>query len=144
MGVPQQPSLPRPHAAVQSGRDDPQPAAQAEAASPMESLESEHIFRDVFRASPVGIGLSDEDGHFVASNDALCALFGRPESELLARSTTEFTHPDDLATNRNAETMLTSAPDGVVRLEKRYIRPNGEVRWAWLTVTMAPGPGGEP
>ncbi len=101
-------------------------------------------FRALFAGSPVGIGLSDEHGHFLAANRALCVLFGREERELLGRSSAEFTHPEDLATNRDAEKLLRAAEDGVVRLEKRYVRPDGEIRWAWLTVTMTDGPQGQP
>ncbi|CAN5490524.1 hypothetical protein BH10ACT8_BH10ACT8_22810 [soil metagenome] len=103
-------------------------------------IESERRFRTAFDASPVGIALSDERGLFVAANRALCGLLGRTESELLGHSSAEFTHPDDLESQARAEQLLSAADDGVVRLEKRYLRPNGELRWAWLTVTMTAGP----
>jgi PAS domain-containing protein len=43
--------------------------------------ESDPYYRSLFDASPVGIGLSDEHGHFVAANAALCALLGRSEAD---------------------------------------------------------------
>ncbi|QYJ03938.1 diguanylate cyclase [Nocardioides panacisoli] len=101
---------------------------------------SEHRFRSVFEDSPVGIGLSDEHGHFVEVNDALCALLGRPAGDLLGRSAANFTHPEDLAIQAGAGAMIEAATDGVARLEKRYIRPDGEVRWVWLTLRHVPGP----
>lgn len=110
------------------------------------STEGDARHRAVFTGSPVGIGLSDEHGHLIAANPALCALFGRSEADLLGGSTVRFTHPDDLHTNRSAQAMLQAAAeedDGVVRLEKRYLRPDGEVRWAWLTVSMTTGPSGQ-
>jgi diguanylate cyclase len=103
-------------------------------------IESERRFRSAFNASPVGIGLSDETGRFIAVNPALCVLFARPENEVLGRSAAEFTHPDDLETHRQATELIESAPDGIVRIEKRYRRPDGEIRWAWLTVTHVEGP----
>ena len=105
--------------------------------------ESERSWRTLFGASPVGIGLSNEQGRFIAANPALCALYGRPERDVLGHSAAEFTHPDDLASHRNATELISSADDGIYRLEKRYIRPDGEIRWAWLTITHTPGPAGQ-
>lgn len=105
--------------------------------------ESERSWRTLFGASPVGIGLSDEHGRFAAANAALCALLGRSEQEVLGHSSAEFTHPDDLGTHARARQLIEAAEDGVVRLEKRYVRPDGDVRWAWLTVTHVPGPTGQ-
>jgi len=105
--------------------------------------ESERSWRTLFGASPVGIGLSDEHGHFVAANAALCALLGRTQEQVLGRSSAEFTHPDDLESHRNATALIEGAEDGILRIEKRYVRPDGDIRWAWLTVTHTPGPAGE-
>lgn len=55
--------------------------------------ESERRFRTVFAASPVGVGLSDETGRFVAVNPALCALLGRSQAELLQLPATLLTDP---------------------------------------------------
>ncbi len=109
--------------------------------------EADAPFQLMFTASPVAIGLPDENAKMIAVNPAMCALLGRPEAELLGSSTVPFTHPDDLHSNRSAQALLEAAAangDGVVRLDKRYVRPDGEVRWAWLTVTMTAGPRGEP
>lgn len=105
---------------------------------------SERRFRSVFRDSPVGIGLSDEHGHFVAANAALCQLLGREEKELLGRTSVGFTHPDDVSSHSVAQALMAASPDGVARVEKRYLRPSGEVRWAWLTVNHVDGPLGQP
>ncbi len=106
--------------------------------------ESERRFREIFTASPVGIGLADEQGHFVEVNQAWCDLLGRDRSELLGRSSREFTHPDDLNQHASMSSRMDAAGDGgVVRLEKRYIRPDGSIRWAWLSMTGVHGPVGE-
>jgi diguanylate cyclase len=105
--------------------------------------ESDPYYRSLFDASPVGIGLSDEHGHFVAANDALCALLGRSEADLIGRSSAVFTHPEDLRDHRNASMLIDAAEDGVLRLEKRYLRPGGEQCWALLTLTHTAGPHGQ-
>ena len=100
-------------------------------------------FRSVFDDGPVGIALADDRGRFVEANAALCELFGRPVSELLGRSSAEFTHPDDPSLSTDVGRLIASAPEGVARLEKRYVRPDGSVRWAWVTLTHVGGPKGE-
>jgi diguanylate cyclase (GGDEF)-like protein/PAS domain S-box-containing protein len=104
---------------------------------------SEQRYRNIFAASPVGIGLSDEHGRFVAANTALCRLLGRSEEELLGHSSAEFTHPDDLGSHRRAGEIIDAAEHGIALIEKRYLRPDGQQRWAWLTVTHTPGPAGQ-
>lgn len=104
---------------------------------------SEERYRGVFAASPVGIGLADEHGHFVEVNHALAAILGRLPEELLGRSSRAFTHPDDLALHGQTEQLLGESVDGVLRLQKRYLRPDGEVVCAWLTVTSVRGPQGQ-
>ena len=111
-------------------------------ASDLES--SEELFRGIFDASPVGIGLKDENGKFVTANAALCRLLGREEDEILGSTSLPFTHPDDRIIDQQTRQQLEVAADGVARVEKRYLRPSGEVRWAWLTVTHVAGPAGRP
>ena len=105
--------------------------------------QSEGRWRLLFDDSPVGIGLTDENDRLVAANPALCALFGRSQTDVLGRDPAEFTHPDDVDEHRNQHVLLRSGDRDVVRIEKRYVHPDGHVRWAWLTVAKLPGPNGE-
>lgn len=102
-------------------------------------VESERRFRRIFSDSPVGIALTDGTGLFVDVNDALCVLLGRERAELLGRSPREFTHPDDIG-DRDAGGLLDA---GVDRADNRFVRPDGSIRWAALTVSGTPGPRGE-
>ena len=92
-------------------------------------------FRAVFDDSPVAIALSDDSGRFVQVNAAMCRLLGRPADQVLGRTSLEFTHPVDQAINAQVGGLIDGAPDRIARVEKRYVRPGGEVRWAWLTLT---------
>ena len=105
--------------------------------------DSEARWRILFEGSPVGIGLSDENGHFVSVNPALCALLGRAEADILGRSSVEYTHPDDTRLNDEATELIEASPDGILRIEKRYVRPDGTLRWAGLTITHTVGPAGQ-
>ena len=101
-------------------------------------------FRNVFDDSPVAIGLADERGVYVQVNDALCRLLARAPEQVLHRSSREFTHPDDLGAHARASALVRTSPEGVARVEKRYVRPNGEVRWVDLTFARVAGPNGQP
>jgi diguanylate cyclase (GGDEF)-like protein/PAS domain S-box-containing protein len=98
-------------------------------------------FRSLFDHSTVGIGLVDEDGRFVEANPALCELLARPAAEVIGHAATEFAHPDDLPQERFG----AAGPDAPVseRLETRFVRPDGEPRWAWVSFAGVPGPQGQ-
>jgi len=102
----------------------------------------DEAFRLIFDASPVGVGLADEHGHFLAVNPSLCRLFGRPAEDVVGRSSLDWTHPDDRPDHGKAGSLVSQAADGIARLEKRFVRPDGEVRCAWLTFSHTQGPTG--
>jgi len=106
--------------------------------------DSERRWRSLVEASPIGIGLSDERNRLVIANGALCDLLGRPHADVIGRSTSDFAHPDDLIAHPGAGGALADAVRGDASIERRYVRPDGSERWAWLRTTSIPGPDGEP
>lgn len=104
---------------------------------------SERRWQAVFAASPVGIGIVDVRSRIIEANPALCTLLGRPLSEVIGHTSTEFTHPDDRSTRDANTPLIVGSADGVARVERRFIRPGGEVRWAWMTFARAPSPQGD-
>lgn len=128
---------------LRAARDELAARVLAEQAARRAQAESEQRYRSVFDDSPVGIGLADEHGRFVAANEALCRLVGRPITEVLGRTSIEFTHLDDHGMRGHANVLIDASDTGVARVEKRYIHPDGTVHWAWLTVRHTPGPHGE-
>jgi diguanylate cyclase (GGDEF)-like protein/PAS domain S-box-containing protein len=57
-------------------------------------------------------------------------MLGRSEAELVGHLTTEACHPDDLAATGRAYEAMNGASK-TVSIEKRYLRPDGEVVWAF-------------
>jgi PAS domain S-box-containing protein len=104
---------------------------------------SERRFRTVFGDSPVAMGLSDEHGRWVETNAAMGQLMGVDARELIDATATDFAHPDDHHLIESCEQGQKDSPDGVLRMEVRFVRPDGELRWAWLSITPTPGPAGE-
>ncbi|MGV8875772.1 MAG: GGDEF domain-containing protein [Rhodococcus sp. (in: high G+C Gram-positive bacteria)] len=102
----------------------------------------EHRYRRMFASSPVAQALSDADGLFVEVNAAYCELVGLPSSELIGRSATVHTHPDDLALHSSVEDLMAAgvSAEKSVKVEVRFVRPNDEIRWVLLTLVPFTGP----
>ena len=72
---------------------------------------------------------------FVDVNPAFCAWLGWSRSELLGRSATTLTHPDDLASRQEAvDAVHRPADRATVRLERRYLHRRGD--WLWGRMSM--------
>lgn len=95
--------------------------------------ESERLFRGVFNASPLGMALLDENHGMRVVNAAMCSILGRPAADLTGKTLDAFTHPDDL----RIETIVGGELAGgrSVRVEQRYLRPDGSLVWGELTAT---------
>ena len=115
----------------------------AKSAAQAGMLESERRFRALFDHSPVGVGLSDENGFWVEANRAFARLLGVEPSDMVGRTALDFVHPDDRHLVLGSERGQRNSPDGVLRVEMRFVRPNGNIRWVWVSLTPTPGPAGE-
>lgn len=96
--------------------------------------DQEAELRAIFEASPSGIGAIDRAGNFLRINKAYQKVMGYEFSQLSGMTFRDLTYPDDL--NRDLELyekVLTGEID-TYQIEKRYIRPDGAVFWASLTV----------
>lgn len=106
--------------------------------------ESELRFRALFEASPIGIVFAEPDGRFVKANPALCDMLGYSEEELCGRDFLSITHPEDLTANRMLASRALAGEIPGYRLEKRYLRKNGEDVWGALVTTLIRDQEGEP
>lgn len=104
---------------------------------------AEELFRLSFEASPIGVALVGLDGRFLRVNDALCRIVGYGEEELLSRTFQEITHPDDLAEDLALLAQLDAGTIPKYSMEKRYLRPDGNVVTVQLDVTLVRDTGGE-
>ncbi|GMA88404.1 hypothetical protein GCM10025868_36540 [Angustibacter aerolatus] len=106
--------------------------------------EQQRRFRGVFDASPVGVALADEPGPLRGGERRLVpAARPRARGAWWAAGSREFTDPDDLPQHARAGAIIDAAVDGVGRVEKRFVRPDGTRRWAWLSMAHVPGPDGQ-
>jgi PAS domain S-box-containing protein len=104
--------------------------------------ESEARFRAVYERSPVGIALVDSrTGQYLQANPKFCEIAGRSEEELLRSDVESITHPDDIGESREYLHQLAEGRLANHELEKRYLRPDGSVRWARILVAQMCGDG---
>jgi PAS domain S-box-containing protein len=104
--------------------------------------ESEATFRAMFDVSSVGkIEVEPGTGRFLRANAAMCEFVGYSEAELLARTEYDITHPDDCDLDREPLPRMLAGELAGFDMEKRYIRKDGNVVWARVTVNAIHVPG---
>ncbi|MGD0793150.1 MAG: PAS domain S-box protein [Terriglobales bacterium] len=104
--------------------------------------ESEMRFRAVYERSPVGIALVDSSsGRLLQVNPKFCEIAGRNEEEMLRIDVGSITHPDDVERGNEYMQELAEGKLAKYELEKRYVRPDGSVRWVRLLAAPMSGKG---
>ncbi|MBM3303053.1 MAG: PAS domain S-box protein, partial [Deltaproteobacteria bacterium] len=83
-----------------------------------------------------------QDGRFMQVNRSLAQMLGCSEEDLLNLTIFDITHPEDVADSRSRYQELIRAETDTYRFEKRYIRKDGEVVWADVSVSAIRGPDG--
>ncbi|SDX34935.1 PAS domain S-box protein [Thiocapsa roseopersicina] len=117
--------------------------AQAEDAL-ARSRASEARFHGTFEQAAVGIAMVAPDGRWLRVNERLCHILGYGVEELLGRAFQDITHPDDLEMDLDAVHRVLADEIDHYAMEKRYIRKDGDIVWANLTVSLARKPDGTP
>jgi PAS domain S-box-containing protein len=105
---------------------------------------SEERFRVMFEAAGLGVALDDLGGHILESNPALQDMLGYTQEELRGMAYTEFTHPEDRAGEAILFGELARGERERYTIAKRYLRRDGGLVWANLTVSLVRGAEGEP
>jgi diguanylate cyclase (GGDEF)-like protein/PAS domain S-box-containing protein len=98
--------------------------------------EAQEAFRHAFDDAPIGIGLVDMGGSIQRANRAMAELLGRTQEELIGIQIIELTHPDDRTVSEEFRERLARNEVDSYRFEKRYVRPDGNLVWASLSVSL--------
>ena len=106
--------------------------------------ESEERFRLTIENAPIGMALVELDGRFVRVNRALCEITGYSADELVTRRFQDITHPDDLDIDVGIAERLSRGDIRRYQFEKRYIRKDGSIVDALLSVSLMRGPDDSP
>jgi PAS domain S-box-containing protein/putative nucleotidyltransferase with HDIG domain len=106
--------------------------------------ESEGRFEATFDQAAVGIAIVAPDGRWLRVNHRLCAILGYSQEELLETNFQSLTHPDDLGSDLENMNRMLAHEISTYTMEKKYIRKDGEVLRAKLTVSMVSDDNGDP
>ena len=96
---------------------------------------SEERFRKIFEEGPLGMIVVGKDFKLMKANKSFCSMLGYDEEELLGKSPEDVTFSEDKEKSRSLSRELLEGKIQVFRLEKRYLKKNGEVMWANLTAS---------
>jgi diguanylate cyclase (GGDEF)-like protein/PAS domain S-box-containing protein len=96
---------------------------------------SEQRLQAIFDNAAVGIGLADKTGQSILANARGAQQLGYTPEELAQYSNLELTHPDDRAQTVERMQQLVHGEIQGYRIEKRYLRKDGSIFWADLSVS---------
>ncbi len=105
---------------------------------------SDQLFHSGFDYSPTGMALTGLDGRLVEVNAAFARMLGFDDpAQLAGQDFARYTHPDDVAANREGIRMMVEERKPYVA-EKRYIRRDGAVVYALMGSTAVLDADGRP
>lgn len=105
-------------------------------------VKSRESFRSYFDNGPVAMCVNTPDNRWMEINQEFCRLMGYDKSELLSMSWEQITHPDDVEANRKLIERLHTGELDHFKLDKRYIRKDGSIVYATLSVVSTNDFGG--
>ncbi len=106
--------------------------------------ESNAALQSAFDSTAVGMALISREGRFLRVNEAFCQLLQRSAAQLIRLTVAEVSHPDDLGTEQLEVARVVSGEQSRFHIEKRYLRPDGEVVWGLVSAAQACGEDGQP
>jgi len=98
--------------------------------------DSEERMRVIFDTSNIGISIVDLDGRYQTFNAWWEHFLGYHSDELKTKTNLELTHPNDV---EESKVLFDKAVHGEIdnyRIEKRYVRKDGEIVWGDASVSV--------
>ncbi len=110
-----------------------------------ELRKSEVRFRAFFETAAVGAAQADPaTGRFLQVNERLCRFLGYEMEELLCKTFSDITHPDDRPRSVEGVSKLLRGEVRDYTAEKRYIREDGRTVWGQVAVSLVRDATGAP
>jgi len=105
----------------------------------------EEVFRTCYESSPLGITILDTESHrFLKANKSFCSIVGYSEEELTGLSVRDLTPPEDWEHEKEMISMFQERNLPHFKLERRYIRKDGEIKWVRVNGEFLKGMKGAP
>jgi PAS domain S-box-containing protein len=103
-----------------------------------ELRESEALFRSQFEYGNIGIAVaSSTDDRWLRVNKRLCEMFGYEEEELLNKSCTEITYPEDIHKDLPQFDRMLAGEIEAYEIDKRFVRKDKAVIHTHLAVSCS-------
>lgn len=97
--------------------------------------ESEERFRSTFTNAAIGVAIINDEGKFLQVNDAYEKLVGYTQEELMQKTFIDISHPDYHKEHRRQMNELKEGKFSSLHYEKRYIKKDGNIVWAQISVS---------
>jgi PAS domain S-box-containing protein len=95
-----------------------------------------NLFYDAFNASPIGIVLENLEGQPLFANPFLCSMLGFSEEEMRSKHCVDFSPPEDAEKDWALFEQLRAGLIDRYQIEKRFIRRDGSLVWARLSISL--------
>jgi PAS domain S-box-containing protein len=89
-------------------------------------IESEEKLRSAIENSPLGVSMNDINGQYISTNQAFRDMIGYTNDELKQLTFFDITHPDYLEKNSILHNELISSNKKEFKIEKVYLKKNGD------------------
>ena len=97
--------------------------------------ESESKFRKLYEEGPFGMAYINKEFMYMTANQTYIDMFGYSLEELQHMTFKDITHPEDVNIDLPFIQQLINKEIPVYKIEKRYLKKDGQVMWGSLTVT---------
>jgi PAS domain S-box-containing protein len=104
----------------------------------------EERFRATFEQAAIGFTHVAFDGRFLRANACFCEIVGYSQVELTGLTFQTLTHPDDLDRSADPARLLRAGGAESCSFEKRYVRKDGALIWAKVTISVQHDAAGSP
>jgi PAS domain S-box-containing protein len=105
---------------------------------------SESKFRQTFDLSPVGIVMVGHDKRFIRTNKAFSAFTGYEAEELMGKTISEVTHPDDIKIGMSDMGAIIKGEIVKSQVQKRYLTKDGQIAWGETMISLVRDSSGNP
>ncbi|HJQ12882.1 MAG TPA: PAS domain S-box protein [Gemmatimonadaceae bacterium] len=95
-----------------------------------------HLLLATFEQAAVGIAHLTLDEEWISVNQRFCQITGYTRDEILQINVEDLTHPEDVERSLDFLRRIRAGELPEYRIEKRYIRKDGQAIWVNLTVSI--------
>ena len=111
----------------------PDPAEDTVAREP--PVRDQRLFH-TFEQAAIGIAHLSLEQEWLWVNQRFCDILGYTREELLKQTLEELTHPEDRASHADLARRAIAGEAPEFSVDRRYLRPDGSIVWAHLTVSV--------